>query len=41
MANKEGKSGTNDRLYFGGSKIIVDGNYNHAIKRLMLLRRKL
>ena len=27
-------------FYLGGSKITVDGNCNHEIKRLVLLRRK-
>ena len=38
MANKWGNSG---RLYFlGGSKITVDGDCSHEIKRLLLLGRK-
>ena len=28
------------RLYFGGSKITVDGDYNHEIKRRLFLGRK-
>ena len=29
-----------DRLYFGGSKITVDGDCSHEIKRRVLLGRK-
>ena len=32
MANRGGNSG---RLYFGGSKIIADGDCSHEIKRLL------
>ena len=28
-------------LFLGGSKITADGDYSHAIKRQLLLRRKL
>ena len=34
MANRWGNS---DRLIFSGSKITVDGNYSHEIKRCLLL----
>ena len=34
------KSGSSDRFYFGGSKITVDGDYSHEIKRRLLLGRK-
>ena len=34
MANRWGNS---DRLYFLGSKITADGDYNHEIKRCLLL----
>ena len=37
MANRWGNSG---RLYFWGSKITADGDYNHEIKRHLLLVRK-
>ena len=37
MANRWGNSG---RLYFGGSKIIADGDCSHEIKRQLLLGRK-
>ena len=37
MANKWGNS---DRLYFGGSKITVDGDCGHEIKRHLLLGTK-
>ena len=36
MAN----SGNSGRLYFWGSKITADGDYNHEIKRRLLLGRK-
>ena len=35
-----GNNGNNDRLYFLGSKITVDGNCSHEIKRCLLLGRK-
>ena len=37
MANRCGNS---VRLYFGGSKITVDGDCSHEIKRCLLLGRK-
>ena len=40
MANRWGNNGNNDRLYFGGSKITVDGDCSHEIKRRLLLGRK-
>ena len=40
MAKRRGKSGNGDRLYFLGSKITVDGDYSHEIKRHLLLGRK-
>ena len=40
MANKWGKTGNSDGLYFLGSKITADGDYNHEIKRWLLLGRK-
>ena len=40
MANKWGKTGNSDGLYFLGSKITADGDYNHDIKRCLLLGRK-
>ena len=40
MANRWGKSGNSDRLYFGGSKITADGDCSHEIKRHSLLGRK-
>ena len=39
-SNRWGSSGNNDRLYFGGSKITVDGDCSHEIKRRLLLGRK-
>ena len=38
MANRRGKSGSNDRFIFLGSKITVDIDYSH--KRCLLLGRK-
>jgi len=35
-----GNSGNSVRLYFGGSKITVDGDCSHEIKRCLLLGRK-
>ena len=35
-----GKKGNSERLYFGGSKITVDGDCSHEIKRHLLLGRK-
>ena len=40
MANRWGNSGNSVRLYFGGLQITADGDCNHEIKRLLLLRRK-
>ena len=40
MANRWGNNGNSDRLYFGGSKITADGDCSHAIKRRLLLGRK-
>ena len=35
-----GKSGSTERLYFGGFKITADGDCSHEIKRHLLLGRK-
>ena len=35
-----GNNGNSDRLYFWGSKITADGDYNHESKRCLLLGRK-
>ena len=40
MANRRGNNGNSDRFYFGGSKITVDGDCSHEIKRRLLLGRK-
>ena len=40
MANRWGKNGNSDRLYFLGSKITADGDCSHEIKRCLLLERK-
>ena len=40
MANRWGSDGNSDRLDFGGSKITVDGDCSHEIKRCLLLGRK-
>ena len=40
MGNTWGNSGNHDRLYFGGSKITVDGDRSREIKRRLLLGRK-
>ena len=40
MANRWGKNGNSERLYFFGSKITADGDCSHEIKRPLLLRRK-
>ena len=40
MRNRWGNSGNSDKLYFGGSKIIVDGDWSYEIKRCLLLGRK-
>ena len=41
MGNRWGDSGNSVRLYFGGSKITLDGDCSHEIKRRLLLRRKI
>ena len=40
MANRWGNNGNSERLYFGGSKITVDGDCSHEIKRPLLLGSK-
>ena len=40
MGNRWGNSGNSVRLYFLGSKITVDGDYSHEIKRRLLLGGK-
>ena len=40
MANRWGNNENSDRIYFGGSKITVDGDCTHEIKRPLLLGRK-
>ena len=40
MANRTGKMKTVTDFIFLGSKITVDGDYNHEIKRCLLLGRK-
>ena len=40
MENRWGNSGNSERLYFLGSKITVDGDCSHEIKRRLLLGRK-
>ena len=40
MENRMVKNGNSDRLYFLGSKITVDGDCSHEIKRRLLLGRK-
>ena len=40
MVNRWGNNGNSDRLFWGGSKITADGDYNHEIKRHLLLGRK-
>ena len=40
MANKWGNSGNSDRLFLGGSKITVDDDCSHEIKRRLLLGKK-
>ena len=40
MANRWAKNGNSERLYFLGSKITVDGDCSHEIKRRLLLGRK-
>ena len=41
MANRWRNSGNSGRLYFGGSKISVDGDCSYEIKRRLVLGRKL
>ena len=40
MGNTWGNSGNHGRLYFGGSKITVDGDCTHETRRRLLLGRK-
>ena len=40
MANRRGNDGNSDRLIFLGSKITVEGNCSHEIKRHLLLGMK-
>ena len=40
MGNRWGDNGNSDRFYFCGSKITVDGDCSHEIKRRLLLERK-
>ena len=40
MANRWKNNGNSDRLYLLGSKITVDGDCSHEIKRYLLLGRK-
>ena len=40
MANRRGNNRNSDRLYFGGSKITIDGDCSHEIKRCLLFGRK-
>ena len=40
MANRWENNGNRDRLHILGSKITVDGDCNHEIKRCLLLERK-
>ena len=40
MANRRGKTESNDRFYFLGSKITVDADCRHEIKGRLLLGRK-
>ena len=40
MTNRWGNNGSSNRIYFGGSKITVDGDCSHEIKRRLLLGRK-
>ena len=40
MANRRGNNGNSDILYLGGSKITVDGDCSHEIKRGLLLGRR-
>ena len=40
MANRRGKSGNSETLYFSSFKIAADGDYSHEVKRHLLLGRK-
>ena len=40
MGNRWGNSENSGRLFLGGSKITADGDFNHEIKRCLLLGRK-
>ena len=40
MANRWEKNRNSDKLYFLESKITVDSDYSHEIKRLLLLERE-
>jgi hypothetical protein len=40
MADRWGNNGNNERLYFLGPQITVDGDCSHEIERLLLLGRK-
>ena len=40
MGNRWGNSGNSGRFYFLGSKITVDGDCSHEIRRCLLLRSK-
>ena len=40
MANRRGKVGSSDRLYFGGLQNHYSGDCSHEIKRCLLLGRK-
>ena len=40
MANRWGDNGNSDRFFFLGSKITVDGDCRHEIKRHLFLGRK-
>ena len=40
MANRRGKSGRSDRIYFSGLQITADGDCSQEIKRRLLLGSK-
>ena len=40
MASRWGNNGNDERLFWGGSKIIADGDCSHELKRHLLLGRK-
>ena len=40
MADRWRNNGNSDRVYFSGSKITVDGDCSHEIRKLLLLGRK-